>query len=109
MRYGMKRSITERKVFAYDEAGEPTFAAMMVIDKDNTLVLYDYGDMKDEGDNYVIYDIDGDSTIPFSVTDSNDDSMTLVFNDGDEAVLEYVSQDQIVEDMVSIIEEVNAN
>ena len=96
-------------LMAYDEAPDPTFAALMIIDKDDNLTLYDYGEVKVEGDAYVIYDVDGDESVPFTVTESGDESMKIMFQDGDEAELVYVGQDEIIEDMVSIVESISEN
>lgn len=91
---------------AYDDP-DLTFAAMMVIDKDNYLTLYDYGEVKEEDDAYVIYDVDGDHYVPFSVTESEDDYIVVEFKDGDVATLNTVDQDTIINDMVSVIEDIN--
>ena len=94
-------------LFAYDNP-EIEYGAMMVINSDNYLTAYDFGPVEDEGNYYQIEDVDGENELPFSVTASEDDHMTLVFQDGDETDLFYVDQDTIIDDMVSVVEAMNA-
>ncbi|MCR5109206.1 MAG: hypothetical protein K6B28_13710 [Lachnospiraceae bacterium] len=90
-------------LMAYDDT-DLGYAAMMVIDQDDYLTLYGYGEVEDEGDQYVIYDVDGDMTVPFVISESNDDYMVFEFQDGDKAQMYYLDQETIIEKMVSIVE-----
>ena len=93
--------------FAYDKGPEPSFGAMMIL-QDDTLTSYNYGQITDEGDYYVITDVDGQTELRFTVTASEGNTMTVTFSDGDVGELEYVDQDVIIDDMLGIIDNIRS-
>ncbi|MCR5788328.1 MAG: hypothetical protein K6G83_00420 [Lachnospiraceae bacterium] len=97
----------ERVLFTYDSPDPLTQAAIMIISPDDILTIYDVGPVQSDGDYYVIEDVDGDVELPFVVTDTADDHFEMTFKDGSYAELYYVDKDTIIDDMVSIIEQIS--
>ena len=53
----------------------------------------------------MIEDVDGDVELPFGISETYDDHFVMTFQDGSYAELYYVDKDKILNDMVSIIEQ----
>ena len=103
--YGAEGKSTEDETvyFTYDDPDNMTQAALMIVNSDNVLTLYDIGPVKMDGDYYVIEDLDGDVELPFLVTAAEDDYFEMTFQDNTHAELYYVDKDTIINDMCSII------
>lgn len=103
-----KTNEDEMVYFTYDDPDNMTQAALMIVNSDNILTLYDIGPVKMDGDYYVIEDLDGDVELPFLVTAAEDDHFEMTFQDDSYAELYYVDKDKIIDDMCSIIEQISA-
>ena len=95
--------------FACDDSSNVTGATMMILNKDMTELNYYYlGNVGMEDDAMVIYDVDGENSLPFVVGDGEEaGTFTMTFKDGDVATMHYVDQDVIINDMVSVVETMN--
>ncbi len=107
--YGAEGKTNEDEMvyFTYDDPDNMTQAALMIVNSDNILTLYDIGPVKMDGDYYVIEDLDGDVELPFLVTAAEDDYFEMTFQDESYAELYYVEKDTIINDMCSIIEQIS--
>ncbi len=107
--YGAEGKTNEDEMvyFTYDDPDNMTQAALMIVNSDNILTLYDIGPVKRDGDYYVIEDLDGDVELPFLVTAAEDDYFEMTFQDESYAELYYVEKDTIINDMCSIIEQIS--
>ena len=92
--------------FAYNSDEESSLAAVMIVNGETgELLLYEFGEIEDEDDHMIIYDIEGDSSLPYSIGEEQyDDGFDIYFQDGDHAFLQFVSAEQIIDDMISIWE-----
>ncbi|MBQ7562989.1 MAG: hypothetical protein IJT16_03245 [Lachnospiraceae bacterium] len=106
--YGAEGYTNEEEMvfFTYDDPDNMSQAALMIVDPEGWVTIYDIGNVRMDGDYYVIEDIDGDVELPFLVTDAQDDHFEMTFQDNSYAELYYVDKDQIINDMVSIIEDI---
>ena len=95
--------------FACDDSNNVQEATVMILNKDMTELNYYYlGNVGMEDDAMVIYDVDGENSLPFVVGDGEEaDTFTMTFKDGDVATMHYVDQDVIINDMVSVVEALN--
>ena len=96
--------------FACDDYNNVASASMMILNKDmNELNYYYLGDVEWNDDNeMVIYDVDGEHFLPFVIADGTEEgTFTMAFKDGDVATMHYVDQDVIINDMVSVVENLN--
>ena len=95
--------------FACDDSNNVQEATVMILNKDMTELNYYYlGNVGMEDDAMVIYDVDGENSLPFVVGDGEEaDTFTMTFKDGDVATMHYVDQDVIINDMVSVVEAMN--
>lgn len=95
--------------FACDDSNNVQEATVMILNKDMTELNYYYlGNVGMEDDSMVIYDVDGENSLPFVVGDGEEaDTFTMTFKDGDVATMHYVDQDVIINDMVSVVEALN--
>ena len=86
-----------------------TEATVMILNKDMTELNYYYlGNVEMEDDEMVIYDVDGEHFLPFVVGDGEEaGTFTMAFKDGDVATMHYVDQDTIINDMISVVENLN--
>ena len=101
-----KTNDDETVYFTYDDPDNMTQAALMIVNSDNVLTLYDIGPVNMDGDYYIIEDLDGDVELPFLVTDAQDDHFEMTFQDDSYAELYYVDKETIINDMCSIIEQI---
>ncbi|MBR0159865.1 MAG: hypothetical protein IJQ02_01015 [Oscillospiraceae bacterium] len=93
-------------LFAMDDSEKCNYVALMIMSADmKTLELYTTGylDLAEEG--YVIVDDHSDMTVPFTLTNT-DDGFDMGFQDGDVAHMVFVSQEEILDDMLGIIDAV---
>ncbi|MBR7058864.1 MAG: hypothetical protein IKI35_09040 [Stomatobaculum sp.] len=95
--------------FACDDSNNVQEATVIILNKDMTELNYYYlGNVGMEDDAMVIYDVDGENSLPFVVGDGEEaDTFTMTFKDGDVATMHYVDQDVIINDMVSVVEALN--
>ena len=95
--------------FACDDSNNVQEATFMILNADMTELNYYYlGNVGMEDDAMVIYDVDGENSLPFVVGDGEEaDTFTMTFKDGDVATMHYVDQDVIINDMVSVVEALN--
>ena len=95
--------------FACDDSNNVTEATVMILNKDMTELNYYYlGNVEMEDDEMVIYDVDGEHFLPFVVGDGEEEgTFTMAFKDGDVATMHYVDQDTIINDMISVVENLN--
>lgn len=95
--------------FAYDDPDDLNLGAVMILSADQTdLETYVFGEITFEDDTFTIHDVEGEETLPFTITDVGEDGFTMGFQDGDTASMEFVDQDTIIDDMISIWESVRA-
>ena len=95
--------------FAYDDPDNLNLGAVMIINAEQTeLETYVFGEITYEDDTFTIHDVEGEESMPFSITNADENGFTMVFQDGDTASMEFVDQDTIIDDMLSIWESVNA-
>lgn len=88
-----------------DNGSDSSLAAVMIADgATGELLVYDMGDIEEEKDHLVIHDVDGDSSLPFVIDESAEGGILMRFQNGDSVFLEYVSLEQIIDDMISIWE-----
>ncbi len=93
--------------FAYDDPDDLNLGAVMILSADQTdLETYVFGEITFEDDTFTIHDVEGEETLPFTITDVGEDGFTMGFQDGDTASMEFVDQDTIIDDMISIWESV---
>ncbi|MBR1476952.1 MAG: hypothetical protein IJ608_03205 [Lachnospiraceae bacterium] len=106
--YGAEGYTNEKEMvfFTYDDPDNMSQAALMIVDSEGTVTIYDIGNVRMDGDYYVIEDVDGNEELPFLVTDAQDDHFEMTFQDNSYAELYYVDKNQIISDMVSIIEDI---
>ena len=95
--------------FACDDSNNVQEATVIILNKDMTELNYYYlGNVGMEDDAMVIYDVDGENSLPFVVGDGEEaDTFPMTFKDGDVATMHYVDQDVIINDMVSVVEALN--
>ena len=95
--------------FACDDSNNVQEATVMILNKDMTELNYYYlGNVGMEDDAMVIYDVDGENSLPFVVGDGEEaGTFTMTFKDGGVATMHYVDQDVIINDMVSVVEAMN--
>lgn len=94
--------------FAYDDPNDISLAAIMIL-KDGELRDYIFGDVVEEDGHYKIVDVDEkeDGTVenlPFEIGEVKADGFEMRFKDGDSVVLNFVDQETIINDMISIWE-----
>ena len=95
--------------FAYDDPDDLTLGAVMILSADQTeLETYVFGEVTFEDDTFTISDVEGEESLPFTIADVDENGFTMGFQDGDTASMEFVDQDTIIDDMISIWESVNA-
>ena len=95
--------------FAYDDPDDLTLGAVMILSADQTeLETYVFGEITYEDETFTIADVEGEESLPFSITNADEEGFTMVFQDGDTASMEFVDQDTIIDDMLSIWESVTA-
>lgn len=97
--------------FAYNDPDDITTAAIMIMNEDKSeLLVYIYGEVVPEDDHFKIVDVDEkeDGTkenLPFVITDTAvENGFEMEFKDGDSVYLGFVSQETIIDDMISIWE-----
>ena len=95
--------------FACNDSSNVTGASMMILNKDMTELNYYYlGNVEWDGDEMVIYDVDGEHYLPVTIGDGAEEgTFTMAFKDGDMATMHSVDQDVIINDMVSVVENLN--
>ena len=96
--------------FACDDPESVTFAAMMIVSQNGkSLDVYDYGKvLMDENNKPYIEDVEGESTLPFEILETNDTGFVAAFQNGVQVQFHHVDQDNIINDMISIWEGVQA-
>jgi hypothetical protein len=93
-------------LLAMDDSEKCNYVALMIMSADlKTLELYTTGYLDSAEDGYVIVDDHSDMTVPITIT-STDDGFDMGFQDGDVAHMILVSQEEILDDMLAIIEAV---
>ena len=92
--------------FACDDYSNVAEATVMILNKDMTELNYYYlGNVEWDGDDMVIYDVDGEHFLPVTFGDGEEEgTFTMAFKDGDVATMYYVDQDTIINDMVGVVE-----
>ena len=95
--------------FAYDDPNDISLAAIMIL-KDGELRDYIFGDVVEEDGHYKIVDVDEkeDGTVenlPFEIGEVKADGFEMRFKDDDSVVLNFVDQETIINDMISIWEQ----
>ena len=92
-------------LLAIDDPDDITYVAFMIMSADlKTLELYVLGEVIPAGDGgFVIVDDHSDMTVPFTLADT-DDGFEMGFQDGDVAEMYLVSQETILDDMLSVVE-----
>ena len=92
--------------FAYDNPENLSYGAIMILNADmSELQLYDFGEIVIEDEWLVIEDVEGETSLPFAIPDTEvENGFELAFQDGDGAVMHFVDQDTIIEDMNRIID-----
>ena len=95
--------------FACDDVNNVTSATVMILNADMTELNYYYlGDVEWNDDEMVIYDVDGEHYLPVTIGDGAEEgTFTMAFKDGDMATMHSVDQDVIINDMVSVVENLN--
>lgn len=95
---------------AYDDPDDIRTAAIMVLNGDNSeLLIYILGDVMEEKDHFKIVDVDEkeDGTVdnlPFEIGEVTAEGFTFKFKDGDSVFLNFVDQEKIIDDMISLWE-----
>ncbi len=94
-------------IYNTGEDNESSLAAIMVTDPDSgELLVYEYGEIEEEDDHLVIYDVEGEESIPFVLDDENSqDGFTIFFQNDDNAFLEYTDVETMIDHMISIWEQ----
>ena len=94
--------------FAYDDPDDLNLGAVMILSEDRTeLETYVFGEITFEDDIFTIDDVEGEESLPFTVTDADENGFTMGFQNGVTVRMEFVDQDTIIDDMISIWESVN--
>ena len=95
--------------FACDDSHNVGSASMMILNKDMTELNYYYlGDVEWDGDEMVINDVDGENSLPIVVgVGAEEGTFSMTFKDGDVATMHFVDQDVIINDMISVVENMN--
>jgi len=76
------------------------------MDETGNLLLYELGEIEDEDEHLVIHDVEGDSSLPFAIGEEEyEDGFDIYFQNDDHAYLQFVSVEQIIDDMIGIWEE----
>jgi hypothetical protein len=79
---------------------------MMITSADGkTLSVYDYGKvLKDENGKPYIEDVEGSSTLPFEIAETNENGFVFSFQNGVKTEFKFVDLDTIINDMITIWE-----
>lgn len=96
----------EHFYFIYDNPDSISLAGMMITTPDGkTLSVYDYGNvLKDENGKPYIEDVEGKSTIPFEIVETNENGFVFGFQNGVQTPFNFVDLDTIIDDMITIWE-----
>ena len=104
---GVSDDTGECVYFAYDDMDALSYGAVMILNQEQTELLnYDLGDVYETEDGYIIEDVEGETEMPFALSDFDDDGFVMTFNDGDAVYMHYTDQETIIDDMISIWEAV---
>ncbi|MBR3227834.1 MAG: hypothetical protein IKF68_04735 [Erysipelotrichaceae bacterium] len=92
--------------FIYNTSDASALAAIMITDGESgELLAYDFGDIEDEEERLVIYDVDGESSLPFTLEyEGYENGFLISFQNDDSAFLSYADLDTIIDHMISIWE-----
>ena len=92
-------------IYNAGDDNDSSLAAIMIVDGETgELILYDYGEIEDEEDHLVIYDVEGVTSIPFTIDEDVEGGFNIYFQNGDSAFLQYTELDDIIDHMISIWE-----
>ena len=96
----------EHFYFIFDNPDSLGLAAMMITSADGkTLSVYDYGKvLKDENGKPYIEDVEGSSTLPFEIAETNENGFVFSFQNGVKTEFKFVDLDTIINDMITIWE-----
>ena len=99
-----KNANGEYFLLAIDNPDDIKYVAFMIMSADlKTLELYVAGDVVPGEDCFVIVDSHSDVSVPFTINNT-EDGFEMGFQDGDVAMMYGVSQEEILDDMLMILE-----